>query len=64
MQLIADRPNDVAFFFFGKGCHDSSLSFKRLRVCDRCVALNCVESVWSVRACRPVVRNASDASSA
>lgn len=54
----------ILLFFFGNGCHESSFSFKRLSVCDRCMALNCVDIVWSVKACLPVARNASDASSA
>lgn len=64
VALLFARPKDGKLFFFSSGCHESSESFKRLSVFDRCMALNCVDMVWSVRACRPVARNARDANSA
>lgn len=58
------RGRALAFLCFSRGCHESSDNFKRLSVYARWVALNCVDMVWSVRACRPVARKANDANSA
>lgn len=64
VPLLFARPKCGRLFFFSSGCHESSESFNRLSVFDRCIELNCVDMVWSVRACRPVARNARDANSA